>query len=568
MRSTIEASPLLVAAAATDTGLQRDNNEDRHHCDPARGLFMVIDGVGGQAAGERAAEAALRMLRARLERETGAPEERVREAITLANNEVYRLAQAEPELQGMACVLTVALVRDGRLVVGHVGDTRLYLFRDGRVQKLTHDHSPIGEREDSGELEEREAMSHPRRNEIYRDVGFQPHNPADEEFIELLDVPFGDDGAILLCSDGLSDLVGSADVAAIVYDHAGDPERVVNLLVEAANGRGGKDNVTAVFAAGARFAEVARRHAGANREPSRPVDAASDGTTGGRNRTRRRRVSVPGWVWVVSALAAGSALGAGLALLALTRVDGAVEWVLGANPPDAWSRTLTVGYEPGAAFATIEDALTRARPGDTVRVGPGEYRAPIRMRPGVTVVSVKPHEAILRSAPGASLQAAVVFPSDADAGRTGAALSGFRVAGDADHAIEVGVLLEAGAGRVDDVEVSGAIKAGIVAQSGSLALVGSCYVHDNAGPGIVVLSGASLELRHNLITANGKPGVKVLPGVELFEGATAVLFGNIVLGNGDDQVAGLPAARRADVARDNIVGTAPVTPKRPGVRDP
>ena len=244
------------------------------------------------------------MIRARLERETGAPEEQLREAITLANNEVFRLAQSQPDWTGMACVLTVAMVRDGRLVAGHVGDTRLYVFRDGRVQKVTHDHSPIGEREDNGEIDEREAMRHPRRNEVYRDVGYEPHSPTDERFIEIVDVPFDDESALLLCSDGLSDLVASAAVARIVYDNADDPERVVSRLVEAANSQGGKDNVTVVFAAGAGSRTAARRHAGSDRQPSPPVDGWKTGNGPPTASARRRRPPMPGWVAVAAAVVA------------------------------------------------------------------------------------------------------------------------------------------------------------------------------------------------------------------------------------------------------------------------
>ena len=164
----MQVAATLKAAGDSHPGLLRSNNEDRYHCDPARGLFIVIDGVGGQAAGEKAAETALTMVRTRLERETGAIEDRVREAITLANNEIHRLASLRAEWQGMACVLTLALVNNGDVVVGHVGDTRLYKLRAGRIEKLTRDHSPVGEREDGGELSEREAMQHPRRNEVDR----------------------------------------------------------------------------------------------------------------------------------------------------------------------------------------------------------------------------------------------------------------------------------------------------------------------------------------------------------------------------------------------------------------
>ena len=97
-----------------------------------------------------------------------------------------------------------------RAIVGHVGDTRLYKLRRGRIEKITRDHSPVGEREDARELSERDAMQHPRRNEVYRDVGSEPHEPGDPEFIDIHEIPFEPDAALLLCSDGLTDLVDSA----------------------------------------------------------------------------------------------------------------------------------------------------------------------------------------------------------------------------------------------------------------------------------------------------------------------------------------------------------------------
>ena len=126
-----------------------------------RGIFLVVDGIGGQAAGEKAAEIAVERVRARLERQTGTAEQRIREAIAMANNEILRAARGNPEWQGMACVLTLAVLENGSAVVGHVGDSRLYQIRRGEIRKITHDHSPVGEREDSGELSEAEAMRHP-----------------------------------------------------------------------------------------------------------------------------------------------------------------------------------------------------------------------------------------------------------------------------------------------------------------------------------------------------------------------------------------------------------------------
>jgi serine/threonine protein phosphatase PrpC len=134
-----------------------------------------------------------------------------------------------------------------------VGDSRLYLMWNGALRKLTSDHSPVGEREDRGELTELEAMQHPRRHEVFRDVGSRRREPDDAEFVEMKEFLFKPDAAVLLCSDGLSDLVTSADMCEIIERYQGDPQQVARDLVDAANLAGGKDNITAVFIAGREF---------------------------------------------------------------------------------------------------------------------------------------------------------------------------------------------------------------------------------------------------------------------------------------------------------------------------
>ena len=124
---------------------------------------------------------------------------------------------------------------------------------DDRIEKITRDHSPIGEREDANELSEAEAMRHPRRNEVYRDVGSERHEPCDPEFVDIEHVSFEPDAALLMCSDGLTDLVASGDIKRIVTQLAGDPDAVVRALVAAANAAGGKDNITAVYVEGEQF---------------------------------------------------------------------------------------------------------------------------------------------------------------------------------------------------------------------------------------------------------------------------------------------------------------------------
>jgi serine/threonine protein phosphatase PrpC len=237
--------------AATDTGLVREHNEDRYWIDPAHGAFLVVDGVGGQAAGERAAEIAVAAIREAISE--GAAVARVREAIAAANNRIYAEAQEDPELAGMACVLTLALVEGEQVTIGHVGDSRLYLIGLGAIRKVTSDHSPVGEVEDAGDLSEEEAMAHPRRNEVFRDVGSCSRSADEGEFIEVRHCELPNDAAMLLCSDGLSDHLTSRRIREITERYAGDAAQTARNLVDAANQAGGRDNITAVFVAGPAF---------------------------------------------------------------------------------------------------------------------------------------------------------------------------------------------------------------------------------------------------------------------------------------------------------------------------
>jgi serine/threonine protein phosphatase PrpC len=212
-----------------------------------------VDGLGGHAAGEKAAEAAVQTIIAHLSTSSGSPADRVRSSIAAANNRIYELARDNEEWRGMACVLTLALAHEDRMTVGHVGDSRLYLVWNGTVRKLTSDHSPVGEREDQGELTEQEAMLHPRRHEVFRDVGSRPREADDDQFVEVRSLPFRPDAGFLLCSDGLSDVLTSAEISSIVERYDGDADRVALELVDAANEASGKDNISVVFIAGPEF---------------------------------------------------------------------------------------------------------------------------------------------------------------------------------------------------------------------------------------------------------------------------------------------------------------------------
>jgi serine/threonine protein phosphatase PrpC len=305
--STMGVTDKWRSAARTDPGRMRAENQDRSYVDDTLGIFLVVDGLGGHAAGEKAAETALDVIRAELAT-PGDTKLRIRAAIAAANNRIYDLAQENEDWRGMACVLTLAVMDHDRVLVGHVGDSRLYLIWNGSMRKLTSDHSPVGEREDRGELTETEAMLHPRRHEVFRDVGTRRREADDEEFVEIKEFLFKPDAAVLLCSDGLSDLLTLDEMLGIIERYDGDADQITRDLVDAANRTGGKDNITAVFVAGAEFlgndspqmADARARHA---------ITRAREGT--GQRQTSRIRQALTSRV---AFLIYGFAIGVMLAL--------------------------------------------------------------------------------------------------------------------------------------------------------------------------------------------------------------------------------------------------------------
>jgi serine/threonine protein phosphatase PrpC len=544
------------AAGNTDPGLLRDVNEDRFHLDLPRGLFMVVDGVGGQAAGGRAADTAVSMIRARLERATGpvAPD-RLREAITSANNEIHRLAGERPEWAGMACVLTVAVVEDGRATIAHVGDTRLYKLRQDRLEKVTRDHSPVGEREDAGEISELEAMNHPRRNEVYRDVGSEPHRPGDPDFIELQHIPFEPDAALPLCSDGLTDVVDSSSILRVVTRWAGHPQQVADALIEAANAAGGKDNVTVVYVEGEQFAaagaglpgsdqEITRRHGSAARE------AARASTRGHEDRDRagstRQRVVRSLLVLLLTVV------------ILLVLYQSPPDLPLGSKPAapggasDAWRVTVT-------SSQSITDALQAARPGTTIVVAPGQYREMLILRSHVRLVSQVRHGAILRLPGSAPEAAAAIVASDVQE----AAVEGFRIVGDAATPLGTAVLMNGSSVSLSQLSITGATRAAIDVGPRSQAAVTASDIQENAGAAVAVRSGGEAMLSHNVFSRNGAGGENRPFVVE--GGSTAEFVANVFQGIGPDAVLiqDNPAARAA-LARSNwFVDARPARSPRP-----
>lgn len=522
-------SARIRSAALSDPGTIRSNNEDRVHADDARGIYVVIDGVGGEAGGERAAAIAEEELLARLGRNTGALEDRIREGIALAGRRILEQARRNTSLAGMSCVLTVAVVSDGEVVVGHVGDTRLYKLRRGSIEKITRDHSPVGMREDAGEMSERAAMQHPRRNEIFRDVGSEERAPGDAGFIDIVRVPFEPDAALLLCSDGLTDQVTSAEIARTASRGAGDPERIVRELVQLANDAGGKDNVSVIYVEGPSVADPA--------PDTVPAPVAPE-------RQSRGLVLLAG--------IAGLVLGAAGTFFAARYLT---------PEPEPARRILTVAPElaaaGGNAYATIAAALEAARAGDTVEVRPGTYREQVQMKEGVSLVSAAPGEAVIEAVAGVTGPGAAVSAENVRSG----VLSGFRITVPQDSGVSIGVLVSDSDIDVGAVEVRGASSAGILVRGASRATIRGSNLHDNPGAGILVQDGAAPRLLANIFAGNGNRASAPRAGLEVAGSAKPVVLGNAFANNHRDLAWEQPPEKLAELRKTNLLAPAPARPR-------
>lgn len=529
---------VLNAAARTHPGRVRLNNEDMAVLDAARGIFGVIDGVGGQAGGEVAAATARDVILQRLARPVGTPAERVREAIAIANNEIYRRAAESAELAGMGCVITLALVADGRLTIGHVGDTRLYKIRADGITKVTPDHSPVGEREDAGELPEPEAMRHPRRHEVFRDVGTVYRDKDEQEFVDVIEEPLEADVAILICSDGLSDMLPSATIAHLARQHAGAPERVVEALVAAANDAGGRDNVTVVYAEMPLFAERLGRTA--TRTP-----AAIDQGVLPPN-------AVPAGVDAARTARAGPLRRAARAILASRAMwfsVGAVAGVIGALTLTAYvattqirgPQTIVVAADGSAPHTTITAALAAGRAGDIVRVEPGVYREHVELRDGPDLAARVPGSVTILHAGDSRL------PALSLSGPSNVRVTGIKV--DAESPADIGIRITAPAAALDLVEIAGQFSRAIdLSAASSVTLRGGRI----AIPGTLLLlssDGHATFVNSVLVRTGAGAG----PAISSNPLAHLVLRGNVFAGFNPDVIDGVSPARRAELLAGNIV---------------
>ncbi len=227
------------SAGRTHPGKVRRRNEDSFVLDPP--LFAVADGMGGAQAGEVASRLTAAAFREYHEADGLPPDGRIQSIIQEANRRIYERARADSDVSGMGTTVTAALLTGGRVTLGHVGDSRAYRIRDGELEQLTEDHSLVADLMRSGRLTPEEAEAHPQRSVITRALGTDPEVDVDTMAVEA---EIGD--VFLLCSDGLTTMVGDEDILGILAA-APTLDDAAKELVRAANTGGGEDNVTVVL---------------------------------------------------------------------------------------------------------------------------------------------------------------------------------------------------------------------------------------------------------------------------------------------------------------------------------
>ena len=243
--------------AITDVGRKRKGNEDSLFVNLDQHLFVVADGMGGHAAGEIASKVAVEAINEFVELTSGDDEitwpfgldenisydgNRLKTAIRFANRKVLEATRERTEYEGMATTVAAVLVDGSSANLGHVGDSRVYLVRGGRIDQLTSDHSWVNEQIQSGVISADQARSHPLRNVVTRALGGKPDLQVD---MQAHKIESGD--ILLLCSDGLTTMITDDDILRLITESGTDVEKAARGLVAAANARGGEDNITVLL---------------------------------------------------------------------------------------------------------------------------------------------------------------------------------------------------------------------------------------------------------------------------------------------------------------------------------
>lgn len=281
-------------AALTDVGRARERNEDSYIA--GEYVFAVADGLGGHNAGDVASRLAVEPLAALDRTVDSTPVDRVADALSTAvdaaNRAVYRRAQNDAKVRGMGTTLTAVAISDGSAHLAHVGDSRCYLIRSGEMTQLSSDHTLVARMVAEGKLTPEQAETHPQRSILTRALGAEP-----EVDVDTLEIQLQAADRLLLCSDGLSSVIGEDQILKTMQDSK-DLKETCKRLIDAANQRGGPDNITVVVVEVTGVPAV--RTAGAappatRREISPPVVP----------RGRGRRVPVRALIWVLAVVVLG-----------------------------------------------------------------------------------------------------------------------------------------------------------------------------------------------------------------------------------------------------------------------
>lgn len=234
-----------VPAAVTDTGLERELNEDRYAVvEGASGIaWLVCDGMGGATGGELAAQLAIDAIKRELETAPARSSDSALRSAILEANRVIVLRRQNQAFASMGTTLVGVLFQGAEVAIGHVGDSRAYLVRDGAIQQLTTDHTYVQELVDRGEIRVEEALTHPQAHILTRCIGAEPGLEVDMRKFWIWEVPDSEPSdLVMLCTDGLYSLVSEGEIASIVSGNT--PQRAGVKLVELAKARGGYDNIT------------------------------------------------------------------------------------------------------------------------------------------------------------------------------------------------------------------------------------------------------------------------------------------------------------------------------------
>jgi serine/threonine protein phosphatase PrpC len=286
----------VVVGATSDVGLVREANEDSYLIE--RPLYAVADGMGGHLAGDVASSTAVRVISEQAENASASEPESLIQIISSANSAIYEKAQADSALRGMGTTCTLALVDGGRALIAHVGDSRAYLLSDGNLKQLTEDHTLVSRMVREGRIHPDEAQHHPQRSIITRALGVDS-----EVDVDLLDIELHLGDRLLICSDGLSSLVGDDTIQSSLQEVA-DPQEAAERLVAQANDAGGDDNITVIILEMRDDgAEAVAAEGRSDTQPGNVVEAPSPVMVTRRPRSRIRGLAT---ITVIVLLAAGA----------------------------------------------------------------------------------------------------------------------------------------------------------------------------------------------------------------------------------------------------------------------